>query len=310
MPFFDLQVNGYAGADFNGDRLSDEQVSRAAQQLRADGVGGILATVITDELPAMCRRLARLAALREQNADLSAMIHGFHIEGPFLNPQPGYIGAHPAQAACAADRDQMEQLLAAAGGATRIVTLAPECDPGLRLTRWLADQGIVVSAGHCNPTLDQLKAAIDQGLTMVTHLGNGCPLEIHRHDNIIQRALYFAPHLWIGWIADGVHVPLFALGNYLRSAGIERCFVVTDAISAAGLGPGEFRLGDQTVIVDQQLATWSADRSHLVGSASTMPQSVANLRQHLGLDEDQVRQLTWEHPRRAIGIETDKNDVR
>jgi N-acetylglucosamine-6-phosphate deacetylase len=109
--------------------------------------------------------------------------------------------------------------------------------------------------------------------------------------------------LWIGWIADGVHVPLFALGNYLRSAGLERCFVVTDAISAAGLGPGEFRLGDQTVIVDQQLATWSADRSHLVGSASTMPQSVANLRQHLGLDQNQIRRLTWDHPRKAIGIE-------
>ena len=202
MPFFDLQVNGYAGADFNGDRLSDEQVLRAAQQLHADGVAGILATVITDDLPAMCRRLTRLATLREENADLRAMIHGFHIEGPFLNPQPGYIGAHPAQAACAADRDKMEPLLAAAGGATRIVTLAPECDPGLRLTRWLADQGIVVSAGHCNPTLDQLKAAIDQGLTMITHLGNGCPLEIHRHENIIQRALHFALSL-VDWLDCG-----------------------------------------------------------------------------------------------------------
>jgi N-acetylglucosamine-6-phosphate deacetylase len=308
MPFFDLQVNGYAGADFNGDRMTDEQLQQACQRLRTDGVAGILATVITDELPAMCRRLARLAAARRQDPGVAELIRGFHIEGPFLNPQRGFIGAHPPHAACPADRDKMEQLMEAAGGATRLVTLAPECDPGLRVTRWLADQGIVVAAGHCNPTLDQLKAAIDQGLTMFTHLGNGCPLELHRHDNIIQRALHYASRLWIGWIADGVHVPLFALSNYLRTAGIERSFVVTDAISAAGLGPGEFQLGGQTVFVDQQLATWSLDRSHLVGSASTMPQSVANLRQHLGLDDPQIRRLTWDNPRQAIGIDHDRND--
>ncbi len=196
----------------------------------------------------------------------------------------------------------MRRLLDAAEGATRIVTLAPERDPGLRLTRWLADQGVVVSAGHCDPSRDQLQAAIDQGLTMFTHLGNGCPLQLPRHDNIIQRVLHFASQLWIGWIADGVHVPHFALGNYLRAAGWERSFIVTDAISAAGLGPGQFRLGEQTVVVDEQLATWAADRSHLVGSASTMLQSAAQLREQLQLTERQVRDLTWTNPRRAIGL--------
>jgi N-acetylglucosamine-6-phosphate deacetylase len=135
---------------------------------------------------------------------------------------------------------------------------------------------------------------------MFTHLGNGCPLQLHRHDNVIQRVLSMSQSLWIGFIADGVHVPFTALGNYLRTATIDRCFVVSDAISAAGLGPGEFKLGDQSVVVDEHLATWSADRSHLMGSAGTMDRAAMNLRTSLGLSENDVQQLTWLNPHNAI----------
>jgi len=184
----------------------------------------------------------------------------------------------------------------------RIVTLAPERDAGSKVTRFLADQGICVSAGHCNPTLDELQAAIEAGLTMFTHLGNGCPLSMHRHDNIVQRVLSLSEQLRIGFIADGVHVPFPALGNYLRAAGSERAFVVTDAIQAAGLGPGKFKLGAQEVVVDESLATWSADRSHLVGSAGTMPMTADNLRVHLGMTDEEIRRLTYDNPRAAIGL--------
>ena len=97
-----------------------------------------------------------------------------------------------------------------------------------------------------------------------------------------------------------MHVPFFALGNYLRAAGIERCFVVTDAISAAGQGPGRFRLGNQDVIVDEHLATWAADRSHLMGSAGTMPRTAENLRGSLGLSPAEVQQLLFDNPLAAI----------
>ena len=298
--YFDLQVNGYVGVDFNGDSLTADDLQRACQQLRHDGVNGILATVITADVEAMCRRLTRIAELREQDEVAEQMIRGFHIEGPFLNERPGYIGAHPADHAIPANVEIMLRLLEAAKGLTRIVTLAPERDVDLQVTRMLADSGICVSAGHCDPTLSELQAAVDAGLSMFTHLGNGCPLQLHRHDNIIQRVLSMSQSLWIGFIADGVHVPFPALGNYLRTAAIDRCFVVSDAISAAGLGPGEFKLGDQTVVVDEHLATWSADRSHLMGSASTMDRAATNLRASLGLNEDEVQQLTWLNPHNAI----------
>ncbi len=300
MGYFDLQVNGYAGVDFNSDDVSEQAVVEACQRLASEDVDGILATIITDEMEVMKCRLGRIAEIRSRNQIVARMIRGFHIEGPFLNEQPGYIGAHPSSAACPASPELMRRLLDAADGLTRIVTLAPERDPNLQTTRMLADMGVCVSAGHCNPTLDQLRQAIDSGLTMFTHLGNGCPLELHRHDNIIQRVLSVAHHLWIGFIADGVHVPFVALGNYFRCAGLDHCFVVTDAISAAGLGPGTFALGGQEVVVDDNLATWSPDRTHLMGSAGTMPRTARNLVDCLGLSEQEVSRLTSENPQAAI----------
>jgi N-acetylglucosamine-6-phosphate deacetylase len=123
-----------------------------------------------------------------------------------------------------------------------------------------------------------------------------------RHDNIIQRVLACSDRLWIGLIGDGVHVPYFVLRNWLRGIGTERAFIVTDAISAAGLGPGEFRLADRSYVVDNDLATWAADRSHLVGSASTMSIMAEKLRTKAGLTDEIIRQLTSVNPRRVIGI--------
>ena len=108
---------------------------------------GFSRRVITDELDVMCRRIQRIAQLRGQEPTVEKMIRGIHIEGPFLNEQPGYIGAHPVAAACPADVEKMKHLLDAADGATRIVTLAPERDPDMRVTRYLAEQGIVVFSG-------------------------------------------------------------------------------------------------------------------------------------------------------------------
>ncbi len=298
--FVDLQVNGYADVDFNADALDAQQVAAVCQRLRHDGVAGILATVITADLEAMCRRLAGICRVREADRAIAELIWGIHIEGPFLNEQAGYIGAHPAAAARPADVETMKRLLDAAGGLTRIVTLAPERDDGGRVTRFLAERGVRVSAGHCNPSLDELRAGIDAGLTLFTHLGNGCPMTLPRHDNIIQRALSLSDQLMIGFIADGVHVPFAALANYLRCCGYERAFVVTDAIRGAGLGPGEYSIGDRRVVVDENLATWAADRSHLVGSAGTMQRSAENLRDKLHLNEPQVRQLLVENPRRIV----------
>jgi len=301
--YVDLQLNGYGGVDFNGDHLTVEAMHDVCSRLRDEGAAGFLPTVITDDVDAMAARLARIAEVRRADSLAREMILGIHIEGPFISGAAGFVGAHPAAAVRPAALDQMQRLLEAADGLTRIVTLAPEHDRDLRVTRYLADHGITVAAGHCNPSLEQLRAAIDAGLSMFTHLGNGCPSKVDRHDNIIQRVLSLSRQLWISFIADGAHVPFPALGNYLRAASIERCVVVSDAISAAGLGPGRYMLGDQCVEVGEDQVPRSADGSHFVGSATTMAQMADHLRRYLRLSSDEVLQLTAIGPRRILGCD-------
>jgi N-acetylglucosamine-6-phosphate deacetylase len=300
--YFDLQVNGYGGVDFNKEGLTADELHRACARLEADGVSGFLATIITEQVDLMCGRLATLVALCDKDPLAKRLIAGFHIEGPFINETDGYRGAHPRDAIRPAAVDEMSRLLDAAGGLARLVTLAPERDENLEVTRMLSAQGIVVSAGHCDPTVDQLRAAMDAGVSMFTHLGNGCPMQMHRHDNIVQRVLSLTGKLWLCFIADGAHVPFVALGNYLRLGGDERCLVVSDCTAPAGLGPGRYTLGRWDIVVDEDMVPRAPDRSHLLGSAITMKQSADNLRRFLQLPESTVRRLIYDNPRAALGV--------
>src|SRR5688572_12124732 len=130
--YFDLQVNGYSGVDFNSDQLTAEELSTALVALGRDGVERFLPTIITDHIPTMCSRLARLTQCREELPLAKQMIPGLHLEGPFLNESDGYRGAHPRDAIQSATPDAMKKLLDAANGVIKLVTLAPECDPGLK----------------------------------------------------------------------------------------------------------------------------------------------------------------------------------
>jgi N-acetylglucosamine-6-phosphate deacetylase len=300
--YFDLQVNGYAGIDFNQDDLAGDDLHLVCERLAWEGVDGILATIVTEHVDKMERRLRNLVTLRERDPLARQIIAGIHIEGPFLNETPGYRGAHPADAIHPADAGEMERLLDAAGGLACLVTLAPERDAGLKVTRMLAGRNITVAAGHCDPSLDELRAAIDAGLSVFTHLGNGCPMQMHRHDNIIQRALSLHDRLWLCFIADGAHVAFPALGNYLRAAGLDRCVVVTDAIAPASLGPGRYTLGRWDLVIGPDLVARAPDGSHLIGAVVTMPQCAANLVERVGLSRQDALRLTVTNPRRAIGL--------
>jgi N-acetylglucosamine-6-phosphate deacetylase len=300
--YFDIQVNGYGGVDFNQDALTAERLHTACERLAADGVAGILATLITETVPRLCQRLTNLVTLRERDNLAKQLIAGFHIEGPFMNPTPGYIGAHPADAAQPANLDDARRLLDAGAGLVRLMTLAPEVDAGFTVTRFLAGQGVTVSAGHSNASLDELRGAIDAGLTFYTHLGNGCPMMMHRHDNIIQRVLSLREHLYISFIPDGVHVYFPALRNYLDLVGFERAVIVTDAVAPAGMGPGRYQLGRWDLLIGDDMVARAPDGSHLIGSAITMPRAVRNLVGQLGLTQEQAMWLTQRNPRRAVGI--------
>ena len=270
--------------------------------MREDGTE-ILATLITDTLDTLTSRLRRLADLRTADPLVQEVIAGIHVEGPFLNKSKGFIGAHPAECALPASVDVAKRLIDAGQGLVKLVTLAPECDAGFKTTEYFVSQGVVVSAGHCDPDLATLKAAIEHGVTMFTHLGNGCPMQLHRHDNIIQRALSISDRLWLCFIPDGVHIDYFALQNYLVAAGMERSIFVTDAIAAARLGPGQFTFSGWDLTIGDDLVARSPDGSHFVGSTVTVPRILANGRNELGLTQADLARLLDTNPRQALGID-------
>jgi N-acetylglucosamine-6-phosphate deacetylase len=308
MGCFDLQVNGYGGVDYNQDALTSDELHRSMTVLQRDDVDGILATIITEKLDVMCRRIARIVQLRESDPLAAKIIQGIHVEGPFISADKGYVGAHPSDSVIPADLESTKKLLDAGKGFVKLLTLAPENDAGAKVTSFLAKQGIRVSAGHTDASRDQLKAAIEAGMTLFTHLGNGCPPILPRHDNIIQRALSLREHLTMMFIADGAHIPFFALRNYLDLVGTYKSIVVTDAIAPAGLGPGQYTISRWQVNIGEDLVARSPDKSHLIGSAMSMPQAIANLEKHVGLSAAQICKLVDTNPRLAMGLEGMKGD--
>ncbi|KAA3616340.1 MAG: N-acetylglucosamine-6-phosphate deacetylase [Calditrichaeota bacterium] len=298
--FFDLQVNGYAGVDFNSDNLSVDEVYRACLQLKEDGVKGILATIITAEIGVIKKRLRFLSRARQEDSLIQEIIAGIHIEGPFLLNQAGYRGAHSPRWIQPANLEIMKSLLDAADGLTRIVTLAPECDSDFAVTQFLAKNGICVSAGHCNPDLETLHKAIDAGVQLFTHLGNGCPANVQRHDNIIERVLSLRKKISICFIADGTHIPFFTLRNYLDLVGYDNSIIVTDAIAAAAAPPGNYMLAELNLEVGTDQVVREPGKENFAGSAVTMRQSYENLIDQLGCTQDQAYQLTNKNPLKFI----------
>ena len=302
MNYVDIQVNGYAGVTFHGDPLTEQQIQHVATRLRQDGVRAILPTVVADDPRKMILRLQRLRELIDQDDTLAALMPGIHLEGPALSPKEGYRGAHLAQWLTEATPQVYEPLIDAAGGPSRvaIVTLAPEVDPGLRTTRWLTEQGIIVAAGHTDASLEVLRDAEDAGLSLFTHLGNGAADQMHRHDNIVNRALSLE-RISYSLIPDGAHVPFFLLKTWIRLVGIDRCMFTTDCVAPAGCPPGKYARLDGTIVeVGPDKVVRLPGTPYLAGAAITMPDAHRNAVDHLDLTQAQAKALCSDNPARLI----------
>ena len=302
MDYVDIQVNGYAGVTLHGDTLTEPQLQQMAAALRRDGVRAALPTIVTDDPAKMRARLARLRLLTDQDESLARLMPAMHIEGPALSPLEGYRGAHNPQWLTDASPQVFEPLIEAAGGPQRvaIVTLAPEVDPGLHTTRWLAEQGIIVAAGHTDAPLELLRDAEDAGLALFTHLGNGAAVQMHRHDNIITRALSLE-RIHYSLIPDGAHVPFFVLRQWLDLIGVDRCLFTTDCVAPAACPPGTYaRLDGTAVEVGPDKVVRFPGTPYLAGSAITMADAHQHALEALDLTPPQAHALCCDNPARLI----------
>lgn len=297
---FDVQVNGFAGVDFQQDTLQQSDLERAAAALSQHGCFRFFPTLITDGWPRMIERLSRLVAMSRNSPLLASAIVGWHIEGPFLSDRPGYAGAHNAEYMRDPLPTHLEELRRITGIEPVLFTIAPERAGALESIRHATSLGIRVSLGHTNASSEQLANAIDAGATCFTHLGNGCPAELPRHDNIIWRVLD-AEKLTASVIPDGVHLPAAVLRCFAKVLG-SRMFFTTDSMAAAGSAPGEYTIGSVRARVDASGVVRKSGTPYLAGSSLTPIEGVIRAAQMLSWPWQRAWELFSEAPANAAGI--------
>lgn len=295
--FIDLQVNGFAGVDYNRADTSHEEIARSVRAVQATGTARFYPTVITGGPDDMAGSLANVARAKESLPE-GESIEGFHVEGPYISPDDGPRGAHPQRWVRKPDLGEYRRWQDAAHGHVRLITISPEWPEAPRYIEAIVADGVVASIGHTKATREQIRDAVDAGATMSTHLGNGAHAVLQRHPNYIWEQLA-DDRLMAGFIVDGIHLPDCYLKVALRAKGVERSVLVTDASSPAGSQPGRYWLGEQEVDLTADDRVVLAGREKLAGSALRMHHGVSNLMKVAGLSlADAVRMATT-NPARA-----------
>jgi N-acetylglucosamine-6-phosphate deacetylase len=284
--FIDLHVNGFGGIDFAAADTAGYR--QAGEALLATGVTAFQPTFIT------APEADLLAALRNVPSEpVGPRMLGAHLEGPFLSPKR--LGTHPESARRDPDRRLLERLLDA--GPVAQMTLAPELDGALDLIDVLHERGVVVSLGHSDATAAEAGRAFDRGVRTVTHLFNAMRPFSHRDPGLSGAALA-REDVIVQVILDGEHLADEAVSMIWKAAA-GRVALVTDALSATGVGDGRYRLGGVDVKVHEGVARRASD-GVLAGSVTTMLDGIRKLHE-LGAPLDQAVAAATSVPGRVAG---------
>ena len=272
----DLQVNGYAGVDFNDPALTADALDHALHAMLLAGVTHCLPTLITAPESELASRLYALDRAIRMGRLGPVMVLGIHLEGPFLNPSPGYAGCHPAAAMTRPDLSLLERLMAGCGTPIRLLTLAPELPNALPLITWATRHAIVTAMGHTAADHDTVRLAADAGLSLSTHLGNALPQPQPKFLNPLVAQLA-EDRMSASFIADGIHIPPHALGVLVRAKGLTRSILITDATAAADTPPGLYDFAGMRIEHAPDGSVREPGSAVLAGSALRLDQAVRNI---------------------------------
>ncbi len=296
--FVDLQVNGGGGVLFN-DRPTVDGITTIAAAHRRFGTTALLPTLISDDLDVVARAIAAVDAAIAQGVP---GILGIHIEGPFLNV--ARKGIHDARKFARLDAAAVDLLSSLRNGKT-LVTLAPECTTPAMIAR-LVERGVVVAAGHTAASYEVMAAAIDAGLTGVTHLFNAMPPLSGREPGVIGATLADR-RIHAGIIADGHHVAAANLRLALAMKGADRLCLVSDAMPSVGTDLGRFRLGDVEIMVEAGRCVDAAGT--LAGCHLDMASALRGMMAATGCGLEQASIMASRSPADLLGLSAEMGAI-
>ena len=297
--FVDIHVHGGGGGMFptTDPAEIDGATATTVDLHRRHGTTTMIASLVSAHPVEL---LVQVRGMAEQVR--SGLIAGIHLEGPWLSAER--CGAHELSALRDPDPAELDRVFAAGNGTIRMVTLAPERTGGLAAIQRIVDAGAVAAVGHTEATYAQALAAVDAGASVATHLFNAMRPVHHREPGPVL-ALMEDPRVTVELITDGVHLHPALYREVCRSVGPDRVALITDAMAAAGMADGAYRLGTLAVDVINGIAKVSGTDT-IAGSTATMDQVFRNAVIHSGLPREAallaaVRESSA-NPARALGL--------
>lgn len=291
----DIQVNGFVGYDLNVPTVTETDVCEMVRELWRVGTGLICPTIVTNSFENISNSLRAVVKACESDQRVADSILGIHLEGPYISEVDGPRGAHPLEHVRDPDWDEFQQLQDIAEGKICLVTLASEKKGAIQFIEKLVENGIVVALGHTNATAQDIHDAISAGAKLSTHLGNGAHAEIRRHPNYIWEQLA-ADELKASLIVDGHHLPPSVVKSMVRAKNPKRCILISDAVSLAGLEPGNYEFAGSAVELTEDRVVRLAGTEYLAGSAIELVKGIENTIKYTGLSLQKVIPFATFHP--------------
>jgi N-acetylglucosamine-6-phosphate deacetylase len=299
----DLQVNGYKGIHFSDINLTRDDFVMACQGVFEAGTTAFLPTMITSPKEVYEHNLPIMAGVMEET-EFHGKLLGFHIEGPFISDQNGARGAHDEQWISKPDVDYLRQLIDWADDKVKLLTIAADPEEAEKLARYAVGQGIAVSLGHQMASVADLARLAQAGAVSLTHLGNGVPAMLPRHENPVWAGLG-NDDLIAMIITDGHHLPVSILKTIIRTKGPERCVIVSDASSPAGLPAGKYEALGHQVVLEEDGLLHDLTTGYLGGSSATMLRCMNHLASLDLVGSDKLLAMGFDNPLSLIGLSPD-----
>lgn len=302
--FLDLQLNGYGGHDFNIS-VWDAAPERAGlfgpiyEAAARSGAALICPTITTNSFSKMRDAFQALTRALRGTPGMDQATAGFHLEGPYISSEDGPRGSHPVEHVRDPDWDEFLRLQEAAEGRILLCTVAPERPGALRFIERLAASGVTPAIGHTGAEPGTIRAAVECGARLATHLGNGAHATIPRHPNYLWEQLA-SDALYATVIADGHHLPAAVLTCFARVKGPDRLALISDAVSLGGRPPGLYGGGRFEVLPGGKVVL--AGTPYLAGAGHLLDTCVPFALRHTGFSLAEVVRCATEIPARILGI--------